>query len=117
MSQDIDNCDQHPVPKALQALENLIEACKNLAIEGEALDEFEQLELYEITEKVLSLYDRFTDRELVEVFEENGAGDDPDIQAAKERVKIRLLQNLQQSTDPQLQKLALKSMPTSGKSN
>lgn len=116
MSRDSKDPQEHPVPRTLEALERLIEACKDIALIG-ALDEFEGADLHAITEAALALYDRFTDRELVDAFEANDAGDDPDIQGPKERVRQRLLRAFQESEDPALQEIALKSMPTDGEAH
>lgn len=116
MSRDSKDPNVHPVPRALEALERIIDGCKDLALTL-ALDEFEGRELTSITDRVLALYDRFTDRELVDAFEANDAGDDPDIQGPKERVRQRLLQSFQESDDPVLQEIALKAMPTDGEAH
>lgn len=67
MSRDSKDPEVHPVPRTLEALERLFEACKDIALIG-ALDEFEGADLYAITEAALALYDRFTDRELADAF-------------------------------------------------
>lgn len=116
MDRDSKDPKLHPVPVALAAFEQIIEGCKDLACTL-ALDEFEGEELANLTDRILALYDRFTDRELVQAFEANGDGDSEDVQGAKERVRERLLRSFQESDDPALREIALKAMPTDGEAN
>ena len=114
MSQDNEN--KHAVPKTLEALENLIEACKAVALVG-TMDQFEDLELYSITKQAIDLYDRFTDRTLVEVYESKGLDFDEEVTAAKERVRKRLEIAFQASSQDTLKELALQMVEPTGKPN
>ena len=114
MSQDPKTPEGHPVPLTLEALEDLLESCKKIALIG-ILDELESQELYLITERIIELFDRFADRQMVEAFEANDEGDSPEIQDSKERIRQRLLKSFAKSDDPAQREIALKAMPTVGK--
>lgn len=63
MSRESKDPAVHPVPRTLEALDKLLETCKEIAILG-ALDEVEGIALHEITETIIALYENFAEREL-----------------------------------------------------
>lgn len=118
MSRDSKDVEIHPVPRLLEQFEILLNALKDMALIEDGFDEFELIQLHEMTEKGIALYDRFCDRELVNAFIQNDAAEDPEIQASMERVRQRLITDLFDSDgNTELQDAALRAMPTSGKAN
>ena len=115
MNRDSKDPKQHPVPVTLDALENILQSCKQIALAG-ALNEIEDVELAAITEATIALYDRFADRELVDAFCANGLEEDPEILVRQERVRNRLLQDLQKG-DQELQNHLLSEIPKFGKTH
>lgn len=98
--------EKHPVALGLDGFEELFQAAKKIAITVE-LDEHEGERLANLVDDGLEIYDAYCARLLEEI---EGGEITPEQEELKETIRQRLLLQMAQGDDENLQKIALESM-------